>query len=427
MTDCAPPGQSYAMTDKGNLVWSLIRSAVAGAGVGWLLGVIFYAATKELVWGCAAGVAVYTMFLVEIAELKAWYFNQRLMCIHEDQCAIGTMVDAPTISEGAFGDGDMKFDILLAPFDVDEVRDYFRARITDPAGPFGPGPPDPSDDELLANYVAGFPEEWRNRLYITVVHQDMLSPANRAAGRDFQDHYLVRDEAVMGPTSYAHSPGDTLGDDPPNPMFRADPHKTLVPYMHNELEGDRFARTMDNIMAALWTALLALIAVCIVCYAVGLPDWACGLLGTFLVWLLALLAWWIANELNDPADGDAGQGDVDITDPAYDGDAATIYPGDSLAIHGDWIMDEEHGKYFELHPVKALYLVCRRRRGTSPPWELIQDLADRRDDCPFPMTDIREEDAKAICAEIHPAETEAVERRIESTHARALSTAAGIR
>lgn len=427
MTDCAEPGQSYAMSETGNLVWMLIRSALAGASVGWLLWIIFYGVAQEAVWGCAAGVAAYVLVLNAVFELKKWYFNYRLMCIQEDQCAIGTLVDAPTISGGAFGDGDMKFDLLVAPFGADEVRDYFRDRITDPGGPFGPGPPNPDDDEFLANYVAGFPEEKKDRLYITVVHEDMLSAANRAAGRDFQDHYLVREEAAMGSASFAHSPPDTLADDPRNPMFRADPHKSLLPYLHCELEGDRFARTMDNLMAALWTGFLALIAICILCHVLPIPPWLCGLLGSLGALLLAFLAWLIANLVNDPADGDAGQTDVDISDPAYDGDSATIFPGDSLAIHGDWIMDEEHGRFFELHPVKAIYLVCRRRRGTDPPWEVIQDLTNRRDDCPYPMTDVTAEDAKEICGQIKPAETDDVEPRIERTHSRALSLAAGIR
>jgi hypothetical protein len=427
MTTCAPPGQSYAMTEHGNLAWTIIHGGLAGGAVGFIGYWMMKALADSIMWGCLAGIAVYVLALSSIYDLKKWYYNFRLMCIEEDQCAIGTLVDAPVISGGAFGDGDMKFDLLVAPFAADEVRDYFRERILDPAGPFGPGPPDPSDDEFLANYVAGFPEEKQNRLYITVVNADMLSPANRAAGRDFQDHYLVRDVAAMGQNSFDHSPPDTLADPAPNPMFRAEPHETLLPYMHCELEGDRFARTMDNIMAALWVGLLALIAACVLCEALALPPWACGLLAGLVAQLLAFLAWLIANWLNDPSDGDAGQQDVDISDPAYEGDSATIFPGDSLAIHGDWIMDEEHDKYFELHPVKAIYLVCRSKGGKDPPWEVIHDLTDRRKDCPYPMTAVTAEDAKRICGQIAPMEKDKIEKTIVRTHSRALSVAAGIR
>ncbi|MBW5483791.1 hypothetical protein [Streptomyces bambusae] len=406
----------------------LIQSAIGGTIAGFLGAVVSQALAESIMWGCAAGVAAYASLLIAISELKDWYYNRRLMCIHEDQCAIGTLVDVPLLSLGAFGDGDMKFDLLVAPFGQNEVRDYFRDRITTPSGPFGPGPADPSVDQNLVNYVADFPEDKKNRLYITVVHQDMLSAANRASGRDFQDHYLVRDRVAMGQEAYDHSDGDTPADFPsPNPMFRADPHETLAPYLHCELEGDRFARIMDNITVALWTGLIALITICVLCTAVPLPPLLCGLLAGVGAQILAFLAWLISQLVNDPDDGIAGQEDAGIVDPAYDGDSATIYPGDSLAIHGDWIMDEEHGKYFELHPVKAVYLVCRRRGGAAPPWEVIQDLTDRRADCPYPLTAVTARDAATICRQINPAETAVVQRAIERTHAQALSVAAGLR
>ncbi len=419
---CAAPGNSYSLTDAGDLVWTLIGSgliATPGAIITWFLS------GGDL--SCVATIATFLFLLSAISAIKTWYYNARLMCIQRDQCAVGTLVDAATLSMGAFGDGDMKFDVLVAPFPVDEARDYFRDRITDAASPFGPGPPDPNDDELLANYVAGFPAEKKDRLYITVAHEDMMGGANQAAGRDYQRRYLIRERAAMGDDAYEHSPDDTLADDPRNPMFRADPHKTLVPYLHCELEGNRFAVIMDNIMIALWTGLAASIAICVLCAVYNVPDIICGPLGGLIAALIAFLAWLIADAINDPDDHTAQQTDVDVTDPAYDGDTATIFPGDALAIFGDWIMDEEHEKYFELHPVKAIYLVCRSERGDDPPWETIRDLSEGREDCPYPVVDITAEDARAMCDAIDPSETGDIEIVIERTHSHALSITAGIR
>ena len=45
-----------------------------------------------------------------------------------------------------------------------------------------------------------------------------------------------------------------------------------------------------------------------------------------------------------------------FADPAFDGDRASIELGDVILVYGDWIMDTEHGQYFELHPVRAIYM-----------------------------------------------------------------------
>jgi hypothetical protein len=426
-TKCAKPGDSYSMSETGNWIWALIGSgaiATPGALFAYFM-TKYYAGGAD--WSCVLTVGFFLTLIIMVDAIKTWYYNARLMCIHEEQCAIGTMVDAATLSMGAFGDGDMKFDLLVAPFELDETRDYFRARITDPAGPFGPGPVNPNDDEILANYVAGFPGEKKDRLYITVVHEDMMGGANQAAGRDYQRRYQIRDRVAMGDDAFDHSPPDTLADDPRNPMFRADPHKTLVPYMHCELEGDRFAQIMNNILVGLWTALAAMVALCIVCAAFNVPPWLCGPLGGLLAALLGFLAWLISDAINDPDDHTAQQTDVDVEDPAYDGDTATILPGDVLAIFGDWIMDEEHEKYFELHPVLGIYLICRRDGGEGPPWETIKDLSEDRGDCPYPVSDITAQDAVDICEAINPSETGGVDIILRRDQPRALSTAAGIR
>jgi hypothetical protein len=41
--------------------------------------------------------------------------------------------------------------------------------------------------------------------------------------------------------------------------------------------------------------------------------------------------------------------------------------GDVVVSYGNWIMDTEHRNYFEIHPVRAWYLVARNSVG-EPCW-----------------------------------------------------------
>ncbi|MBA3414221.1 MAG: hypothetical protein H0U10_03230 [Chloroflexia bacterium] len=92
-------------------------------------------------------------------------------------------------------------------------------------------------------------------------------------------------------------------------------------------------------------------------------------------------------------------------------------------------MDTEHENYFELHPIKAIYLVCESERNPDR-WDVVRDLSTdpRRERCPFPVEKIDRRDWERICAEIMAdAETTPVENRITISTENALSIAAGIR
>jgi hypothetical protein len=61
--------------------------------------------------------------------------------------------------------------------------------------------------------------------------------------------------------------------------------------------------------------------------------------------------------------GQADPVDVDYDDPDNFGDGAQQLDGDLVTILGPWIMDTEHAQYFEIHPVKAYYVLGRNARS----------------------------------------------------------------
>ncbi|MDH5573175.1 MAG: hypothetical protein OEY89_15545, partial [Gammaproteobacteria bacterium] len=89
--------------------------------------------------------------------------------------------------------------------------------------------------------------------------------------------------------------------------------------------------------------------------------------------LPALLAWILQRFLNGGKDrGDADPVDVEWDDADNFGEDGQSLDGDLVAIHGPWVMDTEHAQYFEIHPVKAFYVLGRDASGNieifdSPP------------------------------------------------------------
>jgi hypothetical protein len=421
-TRCAAPGSAYSMSETGGWLGLTLLSIIFGGAAGGVWAFVSYIITQAVSWGCVAGIGLLALAISGVHGFKYWYYNERLMCIDKDQCVVGTMTGEATVST----DGDRKFDVLVAPFPTEEVQVYFAELIQANPAEFGPGPVNFSDVIALQNYIESMSEASRVRLYIRVVRERLFNQP----GRDYQERFLVRDLAQMGAAAFNASDDDTLAAPDPNPMFRIAPADSLAPYMHNELEGNRVERWLDNVLVGLWTFLVSYTALCAVCeFVTGGADWFCGWVAAALSAVLAFLAWLISHLVNDPDDGVAGQTDVDIDDPAYDGDKSTIVPGDVLALSGDWIMDTEHGQYFELHPIKAIYLVCQSE-GNPNQWEVIHDLSNypRQERCPFPVEEISQDDWQRICAEIMDEGERApveVERSL-STHD-ALSVAAGIR
>src|SRR5204862_5801421 len=91
---------------------------------------------------------------------------------------------------------------------------------------------------------------------------------------------------------------------------------------------------------------------------------------------IAILVILIANFIDNlTGGGDAGLPDVDYEDEV--GDMPTQNDGDVVAAYGRWIMDTEHGEYFEIHPVTAYYVMARDGLTTDP--QLLDSAAERKE------------------------------------------------
>jgi hypothetical protein len=415
-TTCAAPGDATSSGGSwlGWTFWSLVLGGLAG-GAWWLAATILGAVTP---WGCTLGIGFLALALAGLHQFLHWYYNNRLMCIATDQCVAGTLTGDPV----AALDGDQKYDTLIAPFTPSEVQDLFALVIQENPAEFGNGPANFADPIALQNYVEAMSEDDRTRLYMRVVHEKMFTQA----GRDYLKRFLVRNEAAMGTDAFNNSPDDTFGTTSPNPMFRISPEDSLAPYLHCELEGDRLKKWLTNVLIGFWTFFVAYTAACAICIYFTGQDWACGWVAAGAAFLLGLLAWLISHLVNDPDEGAADQTDVDFADPAFEGDTSSIRQGDTMLVFGDWIKDTEHDEYFELHPIKALYLICTTEAGDD--WELVRDLTaypkDRRG---FPVELITADDMTKMCRLVTEAETRDPDDTKILTTSQALSMAGGLR
>jgi hypothetical protein len=137
-------------------------------------------------------------------------------------------------------------------------------------------------------------------------------------------------------------------------MFRQDlPH--LVPYLHGEIEGYRVQLLVDNLILALLAFLAAVIALSFLGPIAGLLAF---LIAFFIYWFKNAIDWVTGN------DGDAGSPDVDWDNPA--GDGVPQRKGDVILIYGNHIMDTDHYEFFEIHPIRAYYLLSHDETMSAP-------------------------------------------------------------
>ena len=406
-THCAPPGNAHPM-DAGSIAMLAFVALVGAAVIGGAAFTILTAIAGEIASaGCVAGAAVAGLLIVGLLDFKDWYYNHRLMCIRHDECSCGTVVAAPHDST----DGDRKLDILIAPFQVEETEQLQIDTLVE-MGAAGelPAVPDAIDLQnrtVRFGYMRGRSHAEQTRVQMNLVDNHMFNQP----GRDFLRHLYRRVEAVMGTPAFTHSDDDRLVAASPNAMFRVNPQEgadpeenQLVPYMHNELEGDKLARILDNVLVAVLAFLAAFLALCILCELAILDPTGllCGWVGGALAALFAFLIWLLSNLINDPDDGTASNPDVDVEDPDFDTPPTEMSQGDVVYLFGDWIMDEEHGQYFEIHPIKAYYLLCR---GMWDPddWVLTEEGAASA--CTFDIRDLTAADFDRLCRIVKAVET----------------------
>lgn len=389
-TTCAPPDIARPHTELGGLAGFIISSwYFSGAltiigGIAFLTGLVL--ATGPLGWCIAAGLVV-----IALAEIKHWYYNERLLCIADPECAIGTVISEPG---PPFFDGDVKLNLMLAPFTQLEIRLALMAHLernrtmledaanfTDGFHPSGPPTlPTPmqmsGDPSFLQDYMKALKgtdpsdtdgdSNMYNQIVIGLVDTLLLDSNENAAGepRNFLQRFYREVVAAIpdAATRNAIPPDrdinvvwqgpDAKSNDPLNPMFRFENNHT-VPFLHCEIEGNYVEILLDDFIIALSTF-------AVVCTFLGpLAGAAAG----FLAWLFKKIWDWITGN-----DGDAGEPDVDWDDPDFTGyDGVTEATGDVVVTHGAWIMDTEHHNYFEIHPVRAWYLIARNALGNDAP------------------------------------------------------------
>ena len=398
-TKCALPGQSYSF-DTSSYFALVILGLILGAGGALTFTQVVAALLGEIMSaGCIVGFGLYLAAVVAILAYKDWYYNHRLMCIRHDQCACGTVVGQPHNSS----DGDRKFEILIAPFDVPETEQLQIQTLVE-MGTAGelvnvPDPVDLQNRQIRYGYITGLSYADRIRVDLNLLDNHMFNQP----GRGYLRFLYRRVQAIMGDPAFLASPSDEITDSNPNPMFRVnaqeggDPEeKVLVPYMHCELEGDRFARQLDNVLVGLIAGWIAFAAVCVICEVVtmGALDFLCGWIGFGISLILAFLIWLLSQLINDPDDGTAGEVDVTVEDPDFDTPPSSARHGSVAYVFGDWVMDEEHDNYFEIHPIKAWYLLCQSEKNPED-WEITEEIP--ADKCAFDVKQLTEDDFQRIC------------------------------
>jgi hypothetical protein len=396
---CAGPGVARSSKQIGGLAGVLINAFFAnklltvGLFLGFLIGLVLI--SNPLTWA-AFGAAI----IVALTEFKDWYYHGRLLCIRDRDCAIGTVISEPT---AAF-DGDRKLNLMLAPYaqrdSVETLLDHIEANeamliddsnFNDP--PFhtaAPALPDSAQRENAFKILRDYLRELRSedpddedaeanmyrQLLIGVIHRLMSDPS-----KNFYNRYYRKDTAhiTAGSALWDAIPDDfdptvnwqgpnaqssttqfnpyTQRTETLNPMFRFE-ISHLVPYLHCEIEGYYIKLLIDNLILAFsaWLASVLLL------WPVLGPL---APLAALAIALLIFLVKWLIDEITGN-DGDAGEPDVDWDDPDVPQEGGLERAGDVVVAYGNWIMDTEHHNYFEVHPVRAYYIIARNSLGREP-------------------------------------------------------------
>ena len=397
---CAGPGTAVPHARMGGLTGTVISgwttsdlskalTLIIGGG---LIGILV------ATFGWAAICFIGPLAIVVAVEIKDWYYHRRLLCIRDRDCAVGEVIAEPI----AATDGDRKLNLLLNPLRRDDVRSVLEDHLKTnqamltlpdpqvfPAATFPAGPPafDLSD---LKSYMGSLdpgddPSYVHDQITIGLLDRLLSVPGQATYGRFYRkDAAHIPDPAIWdyipndlappdNPTAdwsqpFARSswigtnPVDQEGGQPLNPMFRFD-SEHLVPYLHTEIEGHNIQIWMDDVI----TAATGLTIGCSLCGPL------CGIVAGALLWLFKKLLDWLTGN-----DGDAGEPDVDWAKP---GEASPVHgrSGDVVAVYGNWIMDTEHVQYFEIHPVRAYYVLSPTGSGEYQPSE--EDAAEAQRRC----------------------------------------------
>ena len=417
----------------GAIVSLWFSSKAAAIFVAALLGFVI----PMIILGPCFGIIPATIAIVALLQdAKEWYYRERLLCIEDrNNCVLGSVLHEPEAST----DGDRKMDLLLAPFTEPECFETICNHLNANQGLLGaaatfndppffngtvPIAPTPCDADILTDPNAT-PDERRaerekiaeylkaikgsdpgdgdatSKIYNNILigwMDRLLDPANTNGSgqpKNFQGRYYRKDPAVISPgtalsdaippdydpaTNWQGPDGSLSAvtannlyevDHQPRPlnaMFRFDQQR-LLPYLHCEVDGNYLQLLFDELSLSVTTFGIAYGFMCLL-----LPPWISIPAAALLALLIFLLQRWL--------DGGSGRGDADPVDVEFDdpgnfGEDGQQLDGDLVAIFGPWIMDTEHAQYFEIHPVKAYYILGRHARSGAI--DLFDSAADQRE------------------------------------------------
>lgn len=400
-TTCAGPGIARSSKQLTGLTGAIVRGFLTNKTLtvtSFLVVLIGLILLSNPVGWTALGVAI----IVALTEFKDWYYNGRLLCIRDRDCAIGTVISKPTTSF----DGDRKLNLMLAPFSQREWVESLLFHITDNEAmlidnanfndpPFHSSAPvlpvkaqRENDFDILRDYLGNLmsddPDDgdaesnMYRQLLVGLVNRLMsLAPLNffnrfyrkdrahiaepsalwDAIPRDFDNDPAINWDGPNARSLLTHQNPYSDRDETLNPMFRYS-NSHMVPYLHCEIEGYYIQLLIDNLILAFSAWLAAMLALWLV-FGPFAP-----LVALALAALLFILKWLI-DELTGN-DGDASEPDIDYDDPDVQDEEVTERPGDLVVAYGNWIMDTEHHNYFEIHPVRAYYVIARNSLGIEP-------------------------------------------------------------
>lgn len=463
---CAPPGDAKSHKTLDGLL-GVIVSAWFSSKIGTIFFSVFLGIVIPIIiLGGCFGIIPATIAIVGLLQdFKEWYYGERLLCVEDrNNCVIGSVLHKPEAST----DGDRKMDLLLAPFTEPEcyekLCDHLNANqgllaasstFNDPPFFNGTVPaayeacdpdiltdPNATPDERraerkkIADYLKAIKGEdpqdgdATSKIYnnIQIGFMDrLLDPANvNDAGqpKNFQGRYYRKDPNIIPPGSAlsnaippdydpatnwqgvdgslspltANNPYEVQHQPRPlNAMFRFDQDR-LLPYLHCEIDGNYIQLLMDELSLSVTTFGIAYTFACFL-----LPPW----LSIPLAALLALLIFLLQRWLDGGSDrGDADPVDVEFDDPDNFGEDGQQLDGDLAVVYGPWIMDTEHAQYFEIHPVKAYYVLGRNARSGAI--DLFDSAADQRESGTERLHNgmVDAAMASAVCAGVNQAEGE---------------------
>ena len=454
-TTCADPGVATSHKRMGGfagyVAGLLVNSSTAFRVA--VVGLIVAAAIFLIVANPITAVATFAFLIATALDVKDWYYNRRLLCIEHDVCTVGTVINQ---TKNNF-DGDAVFNLLLAPYTQRECFDamltHFRQNeqlLKNPANyvaPYHTAIPDfseygalhlnPNDGGYDINYqrnlMAGYlkaimgkdphdkdvPSNIYNQFLTGALDRILAIPDGNGLRKDFYGHFYRKnaDHITVGSALWNALPTDfddtvnwqapngsisTITYDNPyerteiqpmaiNNLFKVD-HPRLSPFLHCEIDGHVVAGIIDNAIAFITAFFIAYLAALLV-------SLVAGILAALAI-LLLILIWYL---LGGTETGQAGQPGVDYEEE-IDEEEDSQGSGDVVVTHGNWIMDTEHSQRFEIHPVKAYYIL-----GKNPKTEelgLFDTAAEleKQGAEKFQNHEVTEELAKELCKLVSEAE-----------------------